>query len=82
AAFPSDALRFQLRTRYLDEDVADDASLERSWATWLEAAWSPSPLLLARSRYEAYAWLDARQSTRARRPNPEHRFRLELETRF
>jgi hypothetical protein len=78
----SGALRLRLRTHYVDAEITDDASSERSWATSLEAGWSPAPSLSARSRYEAYARLDGGGSTRARRRNPEHRFRLELETRF
>jgi hypothetical protein len=68
----SAALRLRVRTHYEASDP--------SWATSLEAGWSPAPLLSARSRYEARAWLDP--DAAAGRRNPEHRFRLELETRF
>jgi hypothetical protein len=68
----SRALRLRFRTHYEASDP--------SWATSLEAGWSPAPLLSARSRYEARAWIGP--DAPPRRRNPEHRFRVELETRF
>lgn len=77
-AEPTSSLRLRLLTRYRDDKLGEVHSPHRSWATSLEAGWAPGRSLFARSRYEANVWL----GTSARVPNPEHRFRLELETRF
>lgn len=79
---PLDNLRLSVRTRYLDEGFGDDLMGERSLWSFADVTvlWGKS--LETRVRYDNYAWLDQRASTLERRPNPEHRFRLELEGRF
>lgn len=79
---PADFLRLRARVRYLNEDPSDDAYLEESVWTYLEAAFRFRRSLAARLRYEVYAWLDDRASTRTRSPNPAHWLRADLEFRF
>lgn len=79
---PLDNLRFSVRSRYLDEGVGDDLLGERSLWSFADVTVLWGKALETRVRYDNYAWLDQRESTLARRPNPEHRIRLELEARF
>lgn len=79
---PIDSLRLRGRARYLLEDISSNDYLEHSLWTYLDATWAATRTLSARARYDYVAYLDERASTLARLPNPEHRFRLELETRF
>ncbi len=79
---PADWLRLRARLRYLNEDPSDDAYLEESLWGYLEAAARVQKTFFARVRYEVYAWLDERASTRARSPNPAHWLRADLEFRF
>ncbi len=79
---PRARVRLRARTRWLDEDVANDARLETSISTYVAFdLWEPRSHKLS-ARYDHYIWLDDRDSTAARSPNPEHRFRLELELSF
>lgn len=83
AARPTEQLKVRARTRYQDFTLfADDEGSERTSWSWAEVTWSPTRLFLGRVRYDAFVYLDQRESTLARKPNPEHRFRLEVETKF
>lgn len=79
---PLDWLRLRARVRYLNEDPSDDAYLEESLWGHVEAAVRIRRALAARLRYEVYTWLDERESTRTRTPNPAHWIRADLEFRF
>lgn len=80
---PVDFLQFRVRSRYLNQDIADNASLEQSSWTFLEAAWVISKGTRLGVRYDLYVWLDQRESTRTRRvPNPENRFQLDFRAAF
>jgi len=79
---PLDNLRLSVRSRYLDEGFGDDLLGERSLWSFADVTVLWSKALETRVRYDNYAWLDQRESTLARRPNPEHRLRLEVEARF
>lgn len=79
---PIDALRLLSRARYLFEDTSDQKYLEESLWVYLEAAYQYERNLWGKLRYEVYAWLDERDNTRKRVPNPAHWLRLELEYRF
>lgn len=81
-ALPTETIRVRARLRYLIEDLKDDAYLERSLWPWIEVSYRPARQMALKLRYDVYAYLDERQSTRDRQPNPEHRFRFELESRF
>jgi hypothetical protein len=79
---PVDFLQLKLRTRYLNEDSSDDTYLETSLWTYLRAS-----LLLTRNfhfslRYDVYAFLDKRDSSLSRIPNPEHRFFVDITAGF
>lgn len=79
---PTDRLRLILRTAYLDQDIGDDTTLETSWWTYAEVSWRLTAQLDVRARYDFFDWLDQRDSTLARTPNPENRFFLEVTSRF
>jgi hypothetical protein len=65
------------------EDVPGvrDRLQQSAWA-YLDLSYVISKIFLIRARYDAFIWLDERDSTLARIPNPEHRLRFELEARF
>ncbi|MBK7863697.1 MAG: helix-hairpin-helix domain-containing protein [Archangiaceae bacterium] len=79
---PIDALLFRLRSRYLKGDIFSNDRLEESLWSFLEVTYTGLKWLRPTVRYDVYVWLDKRQGTLDRIPNPEHRFRLELEGRF
>ncbi len=79
---PLDWVRLRARLRYLNEDPSDDAYLEESLWGYVEAAVRVRRLLSARLRYEVYAWLDDRESTRHRSPNPAHWIRGDVVFEF
>jgi hypothetical protein len=79
---PFRKLRLRARSRYVTRALGDDSYLERSLLSFFDVTYGPGRLLQARARYVRMAYLDRRDSTRARRPNPEHALQLELESRF
>lgn len=58
-----------------------DRYQQSAWV-YLDLSYVISKVFLIRTRYDAFVWLDQRDSTLARIPSPEHRLRLELEARF
>ena len=78
----TDSLRLRVRLRYLNEALDAGDYLEQSLWAYLEGLWKLDRTLRVKLRYEIYAWLDDRTSTRERNPNPAHWLRLELEARF
>lgn len=79
---PIEGLRLRARMRYLFEAIEHDDYREHSLWTYLEAAYWVERIFRVKLRYEVFAWLDDRDSTRERNPNPAHWLRLELEYRF
>lgn len=79
---PLDSLRIRTRARWLYQDVSNNEYLEQSLWAYADATWLAHRTFQLRGRYDLYMYLDERGSTLTRIPNPEHRFRLELETRF
>jgi hypothetical protein len=79
---PVQWLLLRARARYTKLDLFSNDSLEQSLWSFLEATWLGLRPLHVTLRYDNYLWLDRRPSTLNRTPNPEHRFRLELEGRF
>jgi len=79
---PVDSLRLRARVRYLYEDIFDNTYLEQSLWAYLEAAYWFERTFGIKLRYEVYAWLDDRESSYWRSPNPAHWLRAELEYRF
>ncbi len=79
---PVDFLQFRLRTRYLNQAIDDNTYLEQSLWSFFEAAWLFTKGARVALRYDLYVWLDKRDSTAARVPNPEHRFQLDFRYSF
>jgi hypothetical protein len=79
----TDRLAVVGRARYKHYGTNNPSPMEQTfWAT-LGLTWrEPKSRLVANLRYDLRSWLDDRDSTLARRPNPEHWFRLELEGKF
>jgi hypothetical protein len=80
--WPASELRLYARARFVDESVDDPRAGEESLWSYVEASWRPAPAFLTRFRYDNRIFLDERDSTLGRRPNPEHWFRVEVESRF
>ena len=81
-AKPVDPLRLRARVRWYWEDIADNSRLENSVWTYLEVQYKVRPWFVPMLRYDVYAYVDTRDSTATRRPNPEHWIRLQLQSRF
>jgi Helix-hairpin-helix motif len=81
-AAPISSLRLSARLRYLFEDIQDNTYLEQSVWAYFDASYIIKRMFLIRLRYDVFQWVDERDSTASRVPNPEHRLRLELEARF
>lgn len=75
-------LQWRVRTRYLNQDFFDNASLEHSWWSFIELTWRPREGAQLAARYDAYVWLDTRAVTLTRAPNPEHRITLDVRATF
>lgn len=81
-AQPIDALRIRGRVRWFWEDIADNARLEHSVWAFLEVRYKIRRWAVPTLRYDVITFIDRRDSTLVRRPNPEHWIRLQLESRF
>ncbi|MBN2498978.1 MAG: helix-hairpin-helix domain-containing protein [Deltaproteobacteria bacterium] len=80
---PIEGLRLRLRGRYLFEDIEHNDYMEQSLWIYAEAAyWVIPRTIRAKLRYEVFSWLDDRESTDTREPNPAHWIRMELEYKF
>lgn len=81
-ARPIDPLRLRMRWRYYSDDIADSTRLEESVWGYVDVAYRVARWLVPRIRYDVIFRIDDRESTLARRPNPEHWLMFELESRF
>ena len=79
---PAPWLQWHVRVRYLNQDLEDHASLEESIWSFIELAVLPLDGVRVAARYDSYVWLDDRNVTRSRTPNPEHRFSFDLRSTF
>lgn len=79
---PVKGLHLSGRLRYLFEDILDNTRYEQSVWTYFDVSYVIKRVFLIRARYDTFVWLDDRDTTQNRIPNPEHRLRLELEARF
>lgn len=79
---PVSGLNLAARLRFRAEDIREKDRLEESVWAYFTASYLIKRVFLIRARYDLYQWLDTRDSTSLRSPNPEHRLRLELEARF
>lgn len=81
-AKPTDALRLRGRVRWFWEDIADNSRFEHSVWAYVEARYQIRRWAIPSIRYDVYAYLDGRDSTFDRNPNPEHWIRFQFESRF
>ena len=77
-----DNVQLRLKSRYLFQDISDNKYLEQSLWSFLEADFKLPGGFQLGARYDVYLWLDERDSTLTRIPNPEHRFLLDVQYRF
>lgn len=81
-ANPVDPLRMRFRLRYANEDIHDPARLEESLWAYMDLAYTVRRWFIPSVRYDFRMFLDDRESTAFRRPNPEHWLHFQLESRF
>jgi hypothetical protein len=77
-----DLLRLRLRLRYDFEDIWNNHRLPQTVWGYFDAGLTLRKRDLLRIRYDLRAFLDERDSTSARVPNPEHWMRLEYTFRY
>jgi hypothetical protein len=82
AAHPVDLLRVRLRVRYDVQYLPDNRRGPQVVWTYLDATLSVRQRDSIRLRYDLRAFLDRRQSTLVRVPNPEHWLWLEYTVRY
>ncbi|MEM7152147.1 MAG: helix-hairpin-helix domain-containing protein [Myxococcota bacterium] len=81
-AKPIDPLRLRARVRWFWEDITDNSRLEHSVWTYFEAQYKIRPWAVPMIRYSIFAYVDRRDSTATRSPNPEHWIALQFQSRF
>jgi hypothetical protein len=79
---PVDVMRVRLRVRYDFEDIRDNHRLPHTVWGYLDTALTLGEPNLLRLRYDLRAFLDRRQSTLVRVPNPEHWLWIEYVVRY
>jgi hypothetical protein len=79
---PIEILRLRLRMRYDFEDIWDNHRLPQALWAYLDAALSVRERDTLRVRYDFRVFLDQRESTTARVPNPEHWLWVEYVFRY
>lgn len=79
---PNKDLRFRARVRYLNESISKPSYLETSVAGQAEAEVRLREKDSLQVRFDTKFWLDKRESTDRREPNPELQFWLSYEARL
>ncbi len=79
---PNKDLRFRARMRYLNESVSKPTYLETSLAGQVQADFRLRDKDTLQVRFDTKFWLDKRDSTDKRDPNPELQFWLSYEARL
>lgn len=79
---PVDIVRLRLRVRYDFEDIWDNHRLPQALWAYLDAALTVRDRDMIRVRYDVRVFLDSRESTVARVPNPEHWLWVEYVFRY
>lgn len=81
---PNPRVRIRARLRYFDEALNDDEDtyLERSFTGLVDTALTIRKRDIVRVRFDVKRWLDGRESTQLRSPNPELTFWLMYEMRL
>lgn len=77
-----EAIRLRMRGYWREEKLRSNAFGEHSVVAMLELVARPVHWLHATLGYTARVWLDSRESTASRSPNPEHWLRIRLEARI
>lgn len=81
-ANPTDPLRLRTRWRWFWEDIADNARFENSVWGYFEASYKFRPWAIPALRYDFIVYIDGRDSTAERTPNPEHWLSFQWTSRF
>jgi hypothetical protein len=79
---PIDVMRVVLRVRYDFQDIADNHRLAHTVWAYLDTALTLGERSVLRLRYDLRAFLDRRESTLVRVPNPEHWLWVEYVVRY
>lgn len=79
---PVDVLRVRFRVRYDFEDLWNNHRLPQALWSYLDVALSVRERDVLRLRYDLRVFLDRRESTRVRVPNPEHWLWVEYVFRY
>lgn len=79
---PIDPLRLRLRVSWDKDDISDNTFLQETVWGYLQASYQFQTWLQPSIRYDIRAWLDERDSTAFRRPNPEHWVLFQVTSRF
>lgn len=79
---PVDVMRLRLRVRYDFEDIRDNHRLPHTVWAYLDTTLTLGEPSLLRLRYDLRAFLDRRESTLLRAPNPEHWLWVEYVVRY
>jgi hypothetical protein len=79
---PIDILRVRLRVRYDFEDIWDNHRLPQTLWAYLDTALTLRERDMIRVRYDFRVFLDRRESTAVRKPNPEHWLWVEYVYRY
>lgn len=74
--------RLRARSRYLFEDISDSTYRETNWRSYADLTYKLRKRDTLRIRYDLVMFLDDRESTKTRDPNPEHWMRLEYRAHF
>tara|TARA_R110002096_G_scaffold435826_2_gene663582 strand:+ start:116391 stop:118550 length:2160 start_codon:yes stop_codon:yes gene_type:complete len=79
---PHPLFRLRARSRFLFEDISDKGYLEQSWWSYADVSYRLRKSDQLRFRYDVLVYLDDRDSTSSRSPNPEHWLRLDYTANF
>lgn len=79
---PIDPLRLRFRVAWDKDDISDDTYLNETLWAYAQASYRFESWLQPSIRYDIRAWLDDRDSTATRNPNPEHWVLLQIMSRF
>ncbi|MEM6292578.1 MAG: hypothetical protein AAGA54_14995 [Myxococcota bacterium] len=81
-ANPVDPLRVTFRITWDKDDLSDDTYLNETLWGYVRVQYKLANWFQPSLRYDLRAWLDDRESTAVRRPNPEHWVLFQLTSRF
>jgi len=79
---PDPSVRVRARVRYLDEAIEDNTYLERSFSGLVDAGFKVRARDILRVRVDTKLWLDDRDATLLRVPDPELQLWLSYEARL